>query len=81
LERLQTQLALDAEQAHNELRVLERRLGYLRSTAAELEGADAALVAHTRDALAIEALSAESERVYLQTLIESLASERSRQRG
>lgn len=81
LSQLQTQLALSAEQAQNELRVLDKRLGYLRSTAAELEGADAALVAHTRDALTIEALSAESERVYLQTLLDSIATERSKQRG
>lgn len=81
LEKQQTELTLQVEQARNELRVLDKRLGYLRSTAAELQGADAALVAHTRDALTLEVLSAESERVYLQTLIESLANQRSKQRG
>ena len=81
LQSLQSEMALQAEQAQSELRVLDKRLGYLRSTAAELESADVALGAHTRDALSLEQLSAESERVFLQTLIESLATERSKQRG
>lgn len=79
LERWQRQVDSQAEQAAVELRVVEKRLEYLRAAAADLHAAEP--VSHEHDALEIEQLSAESERVFLETLIDSLAQERKHHSG
>jgi hypothetical protein len=71
LQRIRADLAAQAEQAETELRVVTRRLGYLRTTKSELDTADVAVAAHLRDALALDELSAGSERAFLETLIAS----------
>jgi hypothetical protein len=69
LQRIRADLAAQAEQAETELKVVTRRLGYLRATQSELDTADVAVAAHLRDALALDELSAGSERAFLETLI------------
>jgi hypothetical protein len=63
-----------AEQAAVELRVIDKRLRYLSDTAQELQAADSP---HTYevDALTIERVSMEAERVYLNALIEAIKQE------
>jgi hypothetical protein len=63
-----------AEQAALELRVVDKRLKYLSDTVRELQGTDSP---HTYelDALGIERLSIEAERVYLQALIDAIKQE------
>jgi hypothetical protein len=78
LQRIRADIAAQAEQAETELRVVTRRLGYLRTAQTDLDTADAAVAAHLRDALALDALSAGSEKAFLETLIAS-TSEWSRQ--
>jgi hypothetical protein len=71
LQRARAALAAQAVQAETELRVVKRRLGYLRVAQSELDTADAAVAAHLHDALALDELSADSERAFLETLIAS----------
>jgi hypothetical protein len=71
LQRIRGDLASQAEQAETELRVVTRRLGYLRTAQSELDTAELAIAAHLRDALALDELSAGSERAFLETLIAS----------
>jgi hypothetical protein len=71
LQRIRAELATQAEQAKTELRIVTRRLGYLRATQIELDTADVAVAAHLRDALALDELEAASERAFLETLIAS----------
>jgi hypothetical protein len=72
--RLRTEHRQQAEQAAVELRVVDKRLGYLSDTTKQLQSADSA---HTYelDALTIERLSMEAERVYLLALIDSIKQE------
>jgi hypothetical protein len=61
------------EQARRELGVVEHGIAILDSTRAVLEKSEASDLAHARDALAVEQLAAESEAVFLRTLIEALS--------
>jgi len=71
LQRIRSDLTVQAQQAAGELRVVTRRLGYLRTAQTELETAELAIAAHLRDALALDELSTGSERAFLETLIAS----------
>jgi hypothetical protein len=71
LQRIRADVAAQAEQAETELRVVTRRLGYLRTAQAELDTADTTIAAHLRDSLALDELSAASERAFLETLVAS----------
>jgi hypothetical protein len=77
--RLQEQQAQQAEQAAIELRVIDKRLKYLTATVHELQAAGSPQT-YELDAIAIERLSVEAERVYLTTLIDALKQEGSAQR-
>jgi hypothetical protein len=76
LARQSREQSAQAEQAAAELKVMEKRLGYLKSIAAEMEGNEPAS-SHARDALSITQLEAEAERVYLQRLLDALSAQRS----
>jgi hypothetical protein len=71
LQRARAELAAQAAQAETELRVVTKRLGYLRVAQTELDTADAAVAAHLHDALALDELASASERAFLETLIAS----------
>lgn len=73
LERQASVLRAQAEQITVELRVVEKRSAHVRATLAELDLSDPSASSHARDALSLAQLSADAERVYLQTLLESLA--------
>jgi hypothetical protein len=68
-------------QAERELELLDRQLAFLARTRATLDAADAELSAHARDALVIEQIEAESERLYLHVLIQTLTSVRAGDHG
>lgn len=71
LQHVRAELASQAKQAESELRVVTKRLGYLRTAQTDLDTADVAVAAHLHDALALDELSAASERAFLETLIAS----------
>jgi flagellar motility protein MotE (MotC chaperone) len=73
LQRQARVLHAQTEQATMELRVVEKRLAHLQATLAELTLSDPSASSHARDALTLAQLSADSERVFLQKLLESLA--------
>lgn len=62
------------EQAQRELTVAQRSLAMVMGASSVLENIEAENVQHARDALTVERYSAESEVVFLQKLIDALAS-------
>jgi len=77
--RMKEQRAQQVEQAAVELRVIDKRLKYLGATTHELQAAGSQQT-YELDAIAIEQMSVEAERVYLTTLIDALEQEGSAQR-
>jgi hypothetical protein len=69
--RAQTAAALD--QARRDLEIVERDLDVLERIRAIVAKSDAEHVAQARDTLAVESLSAESDAVFLRTLVQALA--------
>lgn len=61
-----------AEQTRRELAILDGELGYLDRTLQAVVSADSGPMSHTRDALLLERFSVASDRVYLQTLLDTL---------
>lgn len=77
--RVKEQQKQQAEQAALELRVIDKRIKYLAATTHELQAAGSPQTFEL-DAIAIEQLSVEAERIYLTTLIDALQQEGSAQR-
>jgi len=71
LQRIRADVTTQAEQAESELRIVTRRLGYLRTARAELDTADTTMAAQLRDSLALDEFSTGSERAFLETLVAS----------
>ena len=71
---LRSQHKVEAEQAQHELAVAQRSLAMVASASSVLENIEAENVQHARDALTVERYSAESEVVFLEKLIDALAS-------
>jgi hypothetical protein len=71
---LRSQQKIEAEQAQRELAVAQRSLSMITSASSVLEHIEAENVQHAYDALTVERYSAESEVVFLQNLIDALAS-------
>jgi hypothetical protein len=71
---LRNQHKIEVEQATRELSVAQRSLQMVMGAGSVLENIEAENVQHARDSLVVERYSAESEVVFLQKLIDALAS-------
>lgn len=70
---LRGQIAARVAQAKGELALVERQLGFIETTLRSLGSSDLANIAHARDSLTLERLLAESERAFLNSLLETLS--------
>jgi hypothetical protein len=67
------QVRSSSHEAHRDLEVVERELGYLATSQNALGQSDAPNIAHARDTLTIERLSLDSDRTFLLALIPALS--------
>jgi hypothetical protein len=72
---LRNQQKIEVDQAKRELAVAQRSLSMVMGAGSVLENIEAENVQHARDVLTVERYSAESEVVFLQKLIDALASD------
>jgi hypothetical protein len=69
---LHRQVDSELSMAQRELAIFDRELSFLSRTANALASSDAASTQQARDEITLDQLSAQAERIYLQTLIERL---------
>jgi hypothetical protein len=69
---LRDETAAVLAEARHELELVERQIAVIDTTRRALETSDAKSVAHARDTIAVEQMSVESDRVFLETQINAL---------